>query len=125
MRKIIIIIPIVLIVVLCALLFFPSYEGYVYGRIRVPAADIYAEVFTVSNGPNCGCVSSLWNGGKAIAKADLTGLMIGDMVDLRSLEGEHLVLECIGISRLPMQLLRANGDVLIDDGNLVYRFIRL
>lgn len=67
----------------------------VYGYIRIPSADVRAEVFYTAHGESCGCCGALWNGGIASVKADMSAVCIGDMVDMRSLDGEHLVLECV------------------------------
>lgn len=96
---------------------------YVAGRIYIKERGISAEVYTSKEEPLDG-MSSLWNGGKVTTHADLSSVQVGDMADLYTVEGEHLVLECIGITGGPAWLLKADGDVLVVNGH-VYRFIRL
>ncbi|MBQ8616232.1 MAG: hypothetical protein IJ418_01845 [Clostridia bacterium] len=69
----------------------------VYGCIRIPSAGICAEVYTTKRGQDCGCCGALWNGGQAFVQADMSAVHLYDMVDLRSRDGEHLVLECVEI----------------------------
>lgn len=103
----------------------PARERHVWGHIRIPARGIYAEVYTTDHGPDCGCTPSLWNGGKVTTKADLSSVQLGDMADIYTVEGEHLVLECISITGVPSWLQKTDGDVLVVNGRLVYRLTRL
>lgn len=109
----------------------------VAGRIRIPAADISAEVMTASHGSDCGCCGVLWNGGIAYTTADLSGVQMDDKAELITVDGDRLVLEfvgmthCLKIGNVLIGNTRANGDVLLCDraGNTlfvrVFRFVRL
>lgn len=97
-------------------------ERYVCGQLRIPAADIYADVYTTEHGPGCGCSAPLWHGGIASTEADLSGVQVDDMAAVTLLDGTRLVLECVDIVpcfRLGCWLIswqgivRANGDVLL------------
>lgn len=99
-------------------------EGYVAGRMRIPARGITAEIYTHAAEPVDG-VSSLWHDGKVTVKEDLSAVKVGDMADIYTVEGEHLVLECVSITGVPSWLQKTDGDVLVVNGRWVYRFIRL
>lgn len=98
--------------------------GDVAGRIRIPERGIYAEVYTTDHGPDCGCCGALWNGGTVTVTADLSSVQVGDMAEIYTVEGEHLVLECIEI-RKNSRGMETNGDVLVINGRWVYRLTRL
>lgn len=98
-------------------------ERYVWGRIRIQERGIYAEVYTTVKGSDC--IPTLWNGGKVTVDADLSDVQVGDMADLRGLDGEHYVMECIDIRRGIALLMEPHGDVLVINGRWVYRFTRL
>ena len=108
--------------------------GFVAGRIRIPAADIHAEVMTASHGSDCGCCGTLWQGGIASTTADLSAVQVDDMAELVTVDGDRLVLECVAVEpcvRVGRWLIgwrgviRAQGDVLVYSGGSVYRFVRL
>lgn len=103
----------------------PTHEGHLYGSLSIPARGIIVEVYTTDHAPDCGCTPTLWNGGKVTADADLSAVEIGDMADMRSLDGEHYVLECIDIRQGLALLMEPQGDVLVVNGRWVYRFVRL
>lgn len=103
----------------------PAHEGHLYGHLTIPARGIIAEVYTTDHAPDCGCTPTLWNGGKVTVDADLSAVEIGDMADLRGVDGEHLVLECIDIRQGLALLMEPQGDVLVVNGRWVYRFTRL
>lgn len=103
----------------------PAREQYVWGRIRIPARGIRAEVYTAEHGDDCGCTSSLWHGGKVTVKADLSSVQLYDTAELTGLDGKHYVLECVSITGIPAWLQKTDGDVLVVNGRWVYRFIRL
>lgn len=98
-------------------------QQYVWGRIRIPARGIYAEVYTTEHGDDC--IPTLWNGGKVTVKADLSSVQLYDTAELIGLDGEHYVLECVSITGVPSWLQQAHGDVLVVNGRWVYRFTRL
>lgn len=124
MKRMIIIISLLIIVLLFVLVNIPKTEYYVYGRIRIAQADLYAEVYTRQSSTDY-CIPSLWNGGRALVKADMTGVIIGDMADLVSLDGTRMVLECVCIKPIYHWFSRTHGDVLILNDGLVYRFTLL
>lgn len=97
---------------------------YVAGRIRIPARGISAEVYTYQQEPLDG-MSSLWNGGKVTTKQDLSSVQVGDMAHLYTMEGEHLVLECVDIRKGWGLFAKPQGDVIIINQKWVYRFTRL
>lgn len=102
----------------------PREGGYVAGRMYIRSRGISAEVYTREAEPIDG-MSSLWNGGKVTTHADLSSVQLGDMADIYTVEGEHLVLECISITGVPSWLQKTDGDVLVVNGRLVYRLTRL
>lgn len=106
----------------------------VYGCIRIPSAGICAEVYTTKHGQDCGCRGALWNGGQAFVQADMSAVHLYDMADLRSLDGEHLVLECVEIVdciRVGQRLVswqgivHPNGDVLLCTDVNRWPFVRV
>ena len=99
-------------------------QQYVAGRIRIPARGISAEVYTYQQEPLDG-MSSLWNGGKVTTKQDLSSVQVGDMAHLYTMEGEHLVLECVDILKGWGLFANPQGDVIIINQKWVYRFTRL
>ena len=98
---------------------------YVYGKLRIPAHDIYADVYIRDHDEDCDCTTPLWHGGKVTVKADLSAVQLYDMATLTSLSGEYMVLECVSITGIPAWLQKTDGDVLVVNDRLVYRFIRL
>ena len=100
------------------------HQQYVAGRIRIPARGISAEVYTYQQEPLDG-MSSLWNGGKVTTKQDLSSVQVGDMAHLYTMEGEHLVLECVDIRKGWGLFAKPQGDVIIINQKWVYRFTRL
>lgn len=110
-----------------------SVDAAVAGEIKIPTAGIWAE-FMTADMPVCDCCPALWNGGVATTTADLSSVQVWDVADLRTLDGGHLVLECVEI--LPCirvgrwligwrGIIRTEGDVLLVSGNSVYRFMRM
>lgn len=99
-------------------------EQYVAGRLYIRERDITAEVYTEDADPIDG-MSSLWNGGKVTTKADLSTVQVGDIAEIYTVEGEHLVLECIGIKTGPSWLEKTDGDVIVINNRLFCRFTRL
>ena len=98
---------------------------HVYGKLRIRARDIYADVYIRGHDQGCDCTTPLWHGGKVTVKDDLSAVKPYDMAELTSLTGEHYVLECVSITGVPSWLQNVDGDVLVINGWLVYRFIRL
>lgn len=97
---------------------------YVAGRLYIRERGISDEVYTRQEEPLDG-MSSLWSGGMVITKADLSAVQVGDMAHLYTVEGEHLVLECVTIRRGWGWLEKPQGDVIIVNQKWVYRFTRL
>lgn len=100
-------------------------EQYVCGKIRIPAKDISAEMYTTEEGQECCDIPVLWNGGKVTVKSDLSSVEVGDMADIITFDGSHLVMECVDIRRGWGWFTRHDGDVLVLSGGYVYRFTRL
>ena len=98
---------------------------YVYGKLRIPAHDIYVDVYSRDHDEDCDCTTPLWHGGKVTVKADLSAVQLYDMATLTSLSGEYMVLECVSITGIPAWLQKTDGDVLVVNDRLVYRFVRL
>lgn len=118
---------IILIILLLPMIVLPLLSPraqYVAGRIRIPARGISAEVYTYEEEPLDG-MSSLWNGGKVTTKQDLSSVQAGDMAHLYTMEGEHLVLECVDIRKGWGWFEKPKGDVIIINRKWVYRFTRL
>ena len=119
-----IIILLLFLVAMIVLPLLPTRQQYVEGHIRIPARGIEASVYTREAEPIDG-MSSLWQGGKVTVKADLSAVQLGDMAEIYTVEGEHLVLECIDIRKGLALLMKPQGDVLVVNGRWVYRFVRL
>ncbi len=98
---------------------------YVCGRIRIPSRDISAEIYTTEPSTDCGGIPALWNGGKVTCKADLSCVEVGDMADIITFDGGHLVMECIQIRKGRGWFMKPQGDVLVINDRYVYRFTRL
>lgn len=120
----IILIALALLLMAAVMLYKPPPEQYVAGRMYIRARGISAEIYTRQEDPLDG-MSSLWNGGKVTTHADLSTVQLGDMADIYTVEGERLVLECIGIRKGLALLMEPQGDVLVVNGRWVYRFTRL
>lgn len=102
----------------------------VVGRIRIPSADVSADVFAETSA-FCDCGGTMWHGGQGRTLSDLSAVDIDDRAYLTLLTGQRFVVECIEITpciRMGNWLLgwrgtiRANGDVLIVSGGYVYRW---
>lgn len=100
-------------------------EQHVYGKLRIRSRGIYADVYIRGHDQTCDCTTPLWHGGRVTVKDDLSEVKPYDMAELTSLTGEHYVLECVSITGVPSWLQKTDGDVLVVNGWLVYRFIRL
>lgn len=124
MKQIIIAIIIIIMAGLCVLPLCRPQVQYVAGRIYIRSRGITAEVYTTEPDPIDG-MSSLWHGGRVTTKTDLSGVKLGDMAEVYTVEGEHLVLECIGISRGWAWYDPLHGDIVITHGKWEYRFTRL
>ena len=103
----------------------PINEQYVYGHIRIRSRGIYAQVFTREESPTCGCCGALYGGGKVTVKADLSAVQLGDTAEIYTVEGEHLVLECVDIRKGWAWRLKPQGDVIVINGRWMYRLTRL
>lgn len=97
---------------------------YVAGRLYIRERGISAEIYTHQEDPLDG-MSSLWNGGEVITKEDLSTVQLGDMAEIYTVEGEHLVLECVDIRKGWGLFAKPQGDVIIINQKWVYRFTRL
>lgn len=124
MKRNFLFILIILLLPMIVLPLLPPRQQYVAGRIRIPARGISAEVYTYQQEPLDG-MSSLWNGGKVTTKQDLSSVQVGDMAHLYTMEGEHLVLECVDIRKGWGLFEKPQGDVIIINQKWVYRFTRL
>ena len=110
-----------LVSLLCTLIPVRS-EMTVQGRVRIPAANIHAEVLTASCTPSCGCCGIFWNGGVGFVDSDLSAISVDDTADLKTYDGGHLVMECfrietcllIGDTLIGLRgLIQANGNVIL------------
>ncbi len=109
-------------------------DMHVAGHIRIPAADISAEVMTASHGSDCGCCGMLWQGGIVTTTADLSTVQLYDTACLITVDEDSMALECVEITpclRLGSTLIGwrgvilPEGDVLVVSRGRAYRFIRL
>ena len=94
--------------------------GRMYIRERGIAASLYTKEKDVPDG-----MSVLWGGGKVTTDADLSQVQVGDMAHLYTVEGEHLVLECVRIRKGLGWFEKPQGDVIVINQKWVYRFTRL
>jgi hypothetical protein len=94
--------------------------GRMYIRERGIAASLYTKEEDVLDG-----MSVLWGGGKVTTDADLSEVQVGDMAHLYTVEGEHLVLECVRIRKGLGWFDKPQGDVIVINQKWVYRFTRL
>lgn len=124
---------IVIILTLIVLPLLPQGDISVAGKIRIPSADISADVYSVSTA-ECDCCVELWHGGQASILSDLSAVNIDDWAHLILLDGTYLVLECVEITpciRVGRWLvswhgiIKDDGDVLIYNNATVYRFVIL
>lgn len=121
-RYIFVTILIILLLPMIVLPLLDSHDLHVAGSIRIPARGIEASVYTREEEPIDG-MSSLWNGGTVTTDADLSNVQVGDFAHIYTTEGEHLVLECVGIMGCLVigqmvitswgRVVHANGDVLL------------
>lgn len=99
-------------------------EQYVAGRMYIRERGIAASLYTKEEDVLDG-MSVLWGGGKVTTDADLSEVHVGDMAHLYTVEGEHLVLECVKIRKGWVLFEKPQGDVLVVNNRYVYRFTRL
>ena len=97
---------------------------YVAGRLYIRQRGISAEIYTRQEDPMDG-MSSLWNGGQVITRESLSTVQLGDMAEIYTVEGEHLVLECVDIRKGWAWCVKPQGDVIIINGRWMYRLTRL
>ena len=116
---IILLLPLIVLPILSA-----PHELHAAGSIRIPARGIEASVYTSEAEPIDG-MSVLWGGGKVTTDADLSQVQVGDMAHLYTVEGEHLVLECVRIRKGLGWFEKPQGDVIVINQKWVYRFTRL
>ena len=126
MERIIRIKIIILFLCLAALIMLPLLprQQYVAGRMYIRERGIAASLYTKEEDVLDG-MSVLWGGGKVTTDADLSEVQVGDMAHLYTVEGEHLVLECIEIRKGWGWLDKPQGDVIIINGRWMYRLTRL
>lgn len=99
-------------------------EQYVAGRMYIRERGIAASLYTKEEDVPDG-MSVLWGGGKVTTDADLSQVQVGDMAHLYTVEGEHLVLECVRIRKGLGWFDKPQGDVIVINQKWVYRFTRL
>lgn len=99
-------------------------QQYVAGRMYIRERGIAASLYTKEEDVLDG-MSVLWGGGKVTTDADLSGVQVGDMAHLYTVEGEHLVLECVRIRKGLGWFEKPQGDVIVINQKWVYRFTRL
>ena len=97
---------------------------YVAGHRYIRDRGISAEVYTRQKDPLDG-MSSLWNGGEVITRENLSTVQLGDMAEIYTVEGEHLVLECVDIRKGWAWRVKPQGDVIVINGRWMYRLTRL
>jgi len=124
MKQIIIAIIIIIMAGLCVLPLCRPQVQYVAGRIYIRSHGISAELYTNNPDPIDG-MSSLWHGGRVTTKTDLSGVKLGDIAEVYTVEGEHLVLECVGIRKGWAWSVEPQGDVIVINGRWLYRLTRL
>lgn len=95
------------------------------GRIIIQEAGIDEEICITGHPPDCSCCPSLWNGGKVTTDADLSTVQVGHWADIRTLDGGHYVMECVEIRRGLTWLMDPEGDVIVINGNVAFRLVRL
>lgn len=99
-------------------------QQYVAGRMYIRERGIAASLYTKEEDVLDG-MSVLWGGGKVTTDADLSEVQVGDMAHLYTVEGEHLVLECVRIRKVLGWFEKPQGDVIVINQKWVYRFTRL
>lgn len=114
----------IIVAALVVLPLFPAREQYVAGRMYIRERGIAASLYTKEEDVLDG-MSVLWGGGKVTTDADLSDVQVGDMANLYTVEGEHLVLECIEIRKGWGWWDKPQGDVIVINKKWVYRFTRL
>lgn len=116
----------ILIILLLPMIVLPMLprQQYVAGRMYIRDRGIAASLYTKEEDVLDG-MSVLWGGGKVTTDADLSGVQVGDMAHLYTVEGEHLVLECVRIRKGLGWFDKPQGDVIVINQKWVYRFTRL
>lgn len=99
-------------------------QQYVAGRMYIRERGIAASLYTKEEDVLDG-MSVIWGGGKVTTDADLSQVQVGDMAHLYTVEGEHLVLECVRIRKGLGWFEKPQGDVIVINQKWVYRFTRL
>lgn len=99
-------------------------QQYVTGRMYIRERGIAASLYTKEEDVLDG-MSVLWGGGKVTTDADLSGVQVGDVAHLYTVEVEHLVLECVRIRKGLGWFDKPQGDVIVINQKWVYRFTRL
>lgn len=94
-------------------------------RIAIPTREIDVQAIVIGHGALCDCHHTLWHGGSVKVEASCKAVQVGDIAYLYSTEGDTLVLECVQITSIPDECIDHDGDVLVVDGDLLYRYIIL
>ena len=124
MKRNFLFILIILLLPMSVLPLLSSREQYVAGRMYIRERGIAASLYTKEEDVLDG-MSVLWGGGKVTTDADLSQVQVGDLAHLYTMEGEHLVLECVDIRKGWGLFAKPQGDVIIINQKWVYRFTRL
>ena len=124
MKRNFLFILIILLLPMSVLPLLSSREQYVAGRMYIRERGIAASLYTKEEDVLDG-MSVLWGGGKVTTDADLSQVQVGDLAHLYTMEGEHLVLECVDIRKGWGLFAKPQWDVIIINQKWVYRFTRL
>ena len=124
MKRNFLFILIILLLPMIVLPLFSPRQQYVAGRMYIRERGIAASLYTKEEDVLDG-MSVLWGGGKVTTDADLSEVQVGDMAHLYTVEGEHLVLECVRIRKGWGWIDKPQGDVIVINQKWVYRFTRL
>jgi hypothetical protein len=128
-----ILLPILAMMLLITLSLFSYDNVSVVGRICIPSINASTEVYAALT-DGCDCCAELWHGGQASTYLDLSEVRIDDKASLILLSGQRLVLECVEITNCIRigrwfvswhGILKANGDVLVFNNGMVYRWVIL
>jgi len=134
MKRMIIIAAVIIFVVMIAVIHVCPGGLYTCGMLRIPEAGLDVELTTSIHGSDCGCCGVLYQGGVTYTDDDMEGIQLYTMVYLAIIDYSVTVLEyvgsepCLRFGNLLIGnhgIIKTDGDLLVVNGCVVYRFVRL
>lgn len=134
MKRIIVLAVVIMFILMITVIHVYHGGQYTCGRLRIPDAALDVELTTSINGSDRGCCGVLYQGGVTYTDDDMSGMQIYTMAYLATIDYSVTVLEyvgsepCLRFGNLLIGshgIIKTNGDLLVVNGCIVYRFIRL